>query len=41
MATRTFRVWRGDKSGGEFKEYQVEIDEGMVFSTSSTASPPA
>jgi succinate dehydrogenase iron-sulfur subunit len=30
MATRTFRVWRGDKSGGEFREYQVDVDEGMV-----------
>ncbi len=30
MATRTFRVWRGDKSGGEFRDYEVEMDEGMV-----------
>jgi len=30
MATRTFRVWRGDKSGGEFRNYEVEMDEGMV-----------
>ncbi len=30
MAARTFRVWRGDKSGGEFREYVVEMDEGMV-----------
>jgi succinate dehydrogenase / fumarate reductase iron-sulfur subunit len=30
MATRTFRVWRGDKSGGDFRQYEVEIDEGMV-----------
>ena len=30
MATRTFRVWRGDKNGGDFQEYEVEIDEGMV-----------
>jgi succinate dehydrogenase / fumarate reductase iron-sulfur subunit len=30
MATRNFRIWRGDKSGGEFREYQVDIDEGMV-----------
>lgn len=25
-----FRVWRGDKDGGEFKEYNVELDHGMV-----------
>jgi succinate dehydrogenase / fumarate reductase iron-sulfur subunit len=30
MAQRKFRVWRGDKSGGEFVEYDVEIDPGMV-----------
>ncbi|MCB9933040.1 MAG: succinate dehydrogenase/fumarate reductase iron-sulfur subunit [Planctomycetes bacterium] len=30
MATRTFRVWRGDKDGGEFKEYTVETQPGMV-----------
>ena len=30
MATRTFRVWRGDKNGGDFRDYEVEIDEGMV-----------
>src|SRR5215813_6388899 len=26
MAQATFRVWRGDKSGGEFKEYTAEIN---------------
>ena len=26
----TFRVWRGDKSGGEFKDYSTEVSEGMV-----------
>lgn len=26
----TMRVWRGDISGGEFKEYKVESQEGMV-----------
>ena len=26
----TMRVWRGDASGGEFKEYKVESQEGMV-----------
>jgi succinate dehydrogenase / fumarate reductase iron-sulfur subunit len=26
----TMRVWRGDASGGEFKEYRVPMGEGMV-----------
>jgi succinate dehydrogenase / fumarate reductase iron-sulfur subunit len=30
MSKRTFRVWRGDKEGGDFKEYQVEVSVGMV-----------
>ncbi|MGE0435084.1 MAG: succinate dehydrogenase/fumarate reductase iron-sulfur subunit [Planctomycetota bacterium] len=30
MVQRTFKVWRGNKDGGEFKEYQVEVEEGMV-----------
>ena len=30
MSERTFRVWRGDAEGGEFKEYKVRVDEGMV-----------
>jgi succinate dehydrogenase / fumarate reductase iron-sulfur subunit len=30
MAKRQFKVWRGDKQGGEFKDYQVEIEPGMV-----------
>lgn len=30
MAERTLRVWRGDKSGGKFEEYTVEVDTGMV-----------
>jgi succinate dehydrogenase / fumarate reductase iron-sulfur subunit len=30
MAKATFRVWRGDKNGGEFKDYTVEYGEGMV-----------
>jgi succinate dehydrogenase / fumarate reductase iron-sulfur subunit len=30
MATATFEIWRGDKSGGEFKQYTAEIGEGMV-----------
>ncbi len=27
---RTFRIWRGDKDGGEFVTYNEEVDEGMV-----------
>ena len=27
---RTLRAWRGDKSGGKFEEYTVEVDQGMV-----------
>jgi succinate dehydrogenase / fumarate reductase iron-sulfur subunit len=27
---RTFRVWRGDDAGGEFRECGVDIDPGMV-----------
>ena len=30
MEQRNFRVLRGDKDRGEFKEYTVEVDEGMV-----------
>ncbi len=30
MATATFKIWRGDKSGGEFKEYTTETSTGMV-----------
>jgi succinate dehydrogenase / fumarate reductase iron-sulfur subunit len=30
VAQATFRIWRGDKSGGEFKNYTTEISEGMV-----------
>ena len=25
-----FRIWRGNNDGGEFKEYDVELDHGMV-----------
>src|SRR5581483_8131965 len=28
--TVTFRVWRGDASAGEYREYTVALDEGMV-----------
>jgi succinate dehydrogenase / fumarate reductase iron-sulfur subunit len=30
MAKRSFRVWRGDAKGGEFKAFEVEVDSGMV-----------
>jgi succinate dehydrogenase iron-sulfur subunit len=26
----TFRIWRGDQKGGEFKDYTAEVGEGMV-----------
>ncbi|MFI5270025.1 MAG: 2Fe-2S iron-sulfur cluster-binding protein, partial [Chloroflexota bacterium] len=28
--TFTFRVWRGDQSGGAYQDYQMQVDEGMV-----------
>jgi len=30
MAKRTFKIWRGDDSGGGFETYETEITEGMV-----------
>jgi succinate dehydrogenase / fumarate reductase iron-sulfur subunit len=30
MSTTKLRIWRGDASGGEFKEYETKLDEGMV-----------
>jgi len=30
MATATFRIWRGDSDGGEFRDYSLEISPGMV-----------
>jgi len=30
MARHTFRVWRGDADGGQFVEYEVEVNEGEV-----------
>jgi len=27
---RKFKVWRGDKAAGDFKDFDVEVDEGMV-----------
>jgi len=28
--TRTFKVWRGDAKGGDFTQYDIAVDEGMV-----------
>ena len=28
--TATFRIWRGDRSGGEFKDYATAVSDGMV-----------
>jgi len=28
--TRTFKVWRGDAKGGDFAQYDIPVDEGMV-----------
>ena len=30
MASATFKVWRGTREKGEFKEYKTEVSEGMV-----------
>ncbi|HEV8376347.1 MAG TPA: succinate dehydrogenase/fumarate reductase iron-sulfur subunit, partial [Candidatus Polarisedimenticolia bacterium] len=30
MPSATFRVWRGDSSGGDFRDYATEVTEGMV-----------
>jgi succinate dehydrogenase / fumarate reductase, iron-sulfur subunit len=30
MATATFNIWRGDKSGGQFVPYKTDFEEGMV-----------
>jgi len=30
MPTFTMKVFRGDARGGDFKEYRVDVDEGMV-----------
>jgi succinate dehydrogenase / fumarate reductase iron-sulfur subunit len=30
MAKATFRIWRGDTSGGKFVDYSAEVSEGMV-----------
>ena len=30
MSAVTFQIWRGDRTGGAFKEYKAEVTEGMV-----------
>ncbi|MEO5768811.1 MAG: succinate dehydrogenase/fumarate reductase iron-sulfur subunit [Polyangia bacterium] len=30
MSKATFRIWRGDASGGDFRDYPTEVGEGMV-----------
>jgi succinate dehydrogenase / fumarate reductase iron-sulfur subunit len=30
MKSATFRIWRGDTNGGEFRDYATEVSEGMV-----------
>lgn len=30
MATATFRIWRGQKGQGEFRDYTTEVSSGMV-----------
>src|SRR3954467_11159727 len=29
-ATATFRIWRGERGKGAFKDYDTKVDEGMV-----------
>src|SRR5437867_8765009 len=30
MKTATFKIWRGEAAGGEFRDYTTEVSEGMV-----------
>ena len=30
MSNATFRIWRGDKSGGQYTDYSIEVTPGMV-----------
>ena len=30
MARRTFRIWRGDRQGGGYQDFETEISAGMV-----------
>ena len=29
MAQATFRIWRGDRNGGAFQDYTVDVGEGV------------
>ena len=40
MSKMSFKVWRGDKGQGEFKEYTTEITEGMVVLDAMHQNPP-
>jgi len=30
MSAVTFRIWRGDRSGGGYRDYETDVGEGMV-----------
>src|SRR3954469_2107732 len=30
MAKRVFKVWRGNAQGGDFKQFDIDVDPGMV-----------
>ena len=30
MSTGTFRIWRGDANGGQFRDHTIDVSEGMV-----------
>src|SRR5512138_982382 len=30
MSSVTFRIWRGERGQGDFKDYETEVSEGMV-----------
>jgi succinate dehydrogenase / fumarate reductase iron-sulfur subunit len=30
MSTATFRIWRGEQGAGQYRDYTIEISEGMV-----------
>jgi len=30
MATATFRIWRGERGEGQFRDYTTEVADGMV-----------
>ena len=30
MSTATFRIWRGDATGGGYEDYTTDVSEGMV-----------